>query len=37
VELALDERQGLAQPVGGTAVELVELGYVLNQNHKVLL
>src|ERR1022692_105760 len=30
VELSLDERQRLAEAVGGTAVELVELGYVLN-------
>ena len=37
VELALDKRQRLAQAVGGTAVELVKFGYVLDQNHKVLL
>ena len=37
VELALAERQGLAQAVGGTAVELVELGHVLEQDHKLLL
>ena len=37
MELALVERQRLAQAVGGTAVELVELGDVLDQYHKVLL
>src|ERR1035441_1935160 len=37
VERTLVERQGLTQAVGGAPVELVEFGYVLEQNHKILL
>jgi uncharacterized Zn-finger protein len=35
MELSFGEGERLAQAVGGTAVEFVELRYVLEQNHKV--
>lgn len=37
MERSLAEGKGLTQAVGGTAVQLVEFRYVLEQNHKLLL